>query len=78
MIQCKSMTNPNVGVGSQVYFRSFVYDAPFSPYFDNYKGHKFTVVRFGDERSGEDPDSVELRGPVIVNGMVETGLLKLA
>jgi len=38
------MSLPHIGVGMDVCFRSKVFTAPYTPHFDAYKGHKFTVV----------------------------------
>lgn len=43
------MNEPKIGVGMQVYFRSKVFEAPYTPYYDAYKGHKFQVVAVYDE-----------------------------
>lgn len=44
------MKEPKIGVGMEVYFRSKVFSAPYTPYYDAYRGHKFKVVgiHYGD------------------------------
>ena len=33
-----------IGVGMEVYFRSKVFEPPYTPYYDAYRGRKFRVV----------------------------------
>lgn len=76
------MHNRKFAIGAHVYFAAHVFEPPFSPFYDNYCGHKFEVVRYGNEEQHEDPDSVVLRcvidPNVIVRGNVHEQDLKRA
>lgn len=68
---------PRIGVGAEVYFKSKVYEAPYAPYYDEYKGHKFVVVA-----THHDDSHFELRcvddQSIVVKGYVHDDELKLA
>lgn len=40
----KEQTNPDIGVGMKVCFRSKVFEGHYVPYYDAYKGHHFEVT----------------------------------
>lgn len=69
-------------IGMEVYFKAHVYDPPFFPFYEEYRGHKFKVVRFGNEELHEDPDSLVLEcitdPSVIVKGNVHKEDVKRA
>ncbi len=65
----------SIGVGMDVYFKSHVYEHPFSPYYDAYKGHKFRVHA---EHDGGHLELHCLTGDVKVNGYVHSSDLKRA
>lgn len=69
-----SLTRP-IGLGMTVYFKSKVYRAPFAPYYDAYKGHKFQVVAIHD---GYHIELKCLTGDVKVAGHVHGDELKRA
>lgn len=67
---------PPISIGMDVYFRSKVFEHPYTPYYDAYKGHKFRVT--GVYEGGhitliclDDPN-------VIVKGAVHADELKCA
>ncbi|USV41124.1 hypothetical protein [Xanthomonas phage BUDD] len=62
-------------MGMEVYFRSFVYDDPFSPYFDKYKGVKFKVARIVE---GSHIQLEAIDSDVKVDGLVHADYLKRA
>jgi hypothetical protein len=41
-------------MGSKVCFKPYVYEAPFAPYYDDYKGHTFEVVEIHNDEEDED------------------------
>jgi hypothetical protein len=65
---------PHIGVGMNVCFRSKVFEAPYTPYYDAYKGHHFEVVGVYHY------DHIELKcttdPSVIVQGCVHSDELK--
>ncbi len=65
----------SIGKGMEVYFKSHVYEAPFSPYYDAYKGHKFKVVAL---HHGDHVELQCLTGDVKVDGYVHKEDLKRA
>ncbi len=63
-------------IGNIVEFLPRVYKAPYTPYFDAYKGHKFKIIGVFNE----DPSHVMLEcvtGDVKVNGMVHDTDLRI-
>lgn len=68
------MNTPHIGAGMSVCFRSKVFAAPYTPHYDTYKGHHFTVVAV------HPGDHVELKctsdPAVYVNGHVHADELK--
>lgn len=63
-----------IGVGMKVCFRSKVFEAPYTPYYDAYKGHQFEVVAI------HEGNHIELKctddPSVIVQGCVHDDELK--
>lgn len=63
-------------IGMEVFFRSRVYEPPFSPYYDAYKGHKFKVVKL---HHGDHIELTCVSDPTVkVNGYVHVEDLKRA
>ena len=73
------MSNPKIGVGMEVYFKSKVFDPNdfWYPHYEAYKGHKFQVValHYGNThvelKCISDPN-------VVVDGYVHSDELKRA
>jgi hypothetical protein len=67
---------PAIGAGMEVYFRSKVFEHPYAPYYDAYRGHKFKVIAL------HPGDHIQLEcisdSSVNVNGHVHADELKQA
>lgn len=65
----------DIKVDDTVIFNERVFRAPYTPYYDKYKGHKFIVVEFHPE-DGADHDHVWLYcttdSSINVDGYVDT------
>lgn len=62
-----------IGVGMHVCFRSHVFESPYAPHYDSYKGHKFEVVK---EHEGNHLQLKCISGNIVVNGYVHPSDLK--
>lgn len=62
-----------IGIGMKVCFRSHVFNAPYAPYYDAYKGHHFEVV---SEHEGHHLQLKCISGNIVVNGNVHHSDLK--
>lgn len=69
-------------IGTVVSFCNHVFEPPFFPFYEEYRGHTFKVVGHGNERAGEDPDSLVLQcvtdSSVIVKGNIHKQDVKKA
>jgi hypothetical protein len=69
-----------IGQGMEVYFRSYVFEGEYAPYYEAYKGHKFKVDHvMAEDDTGTHVALKCLDDPtVIVDGYVHAFDLKRA